>query len=109
MLAIRNTLRLTKLMSSGRQISSWQLAFDKHGEPLDVLYERCLDIGSPRNNEVLVNYRASPINPSDINAVQGTYPLKPSFPAIGGNEGAGYVSHFSYLIRIGFGMWDWRF
>ncbi|KAM4796747.1 enoyl-[acyl-carrier-protein] reductase, mitochondrial [Rhinophrynus dorsalis] len=34
---------------------------------------------------------AAPINPSDINMVQGTYALLPELPAVGGNEGVGVV------------------
>jgi len=35
---------------------------------------------------------ASPINPADINTIQGTYPIKPKeFPAVGGMEGVGVV------------------
>jgi len=35
---------------------------------------------------------ASPVNPADINTVQGTYPVKPSkFPSVPGNEGVGVV------------------
>ncbi|XP_042194639.1 enoyl-[acyl-carrier-protein] reductase, mitochondrial [Callorhinchus milii] len=34
---------------------------------------------------------AAPINPSDINMVQGTYAILPDLPAIGGNEGVGRV------------------
>ena len=105
MLTLRNILRLTKLKVPSRKISSWQLTFNGHGEPLDVLQEKCVDVGSPKNNQVLVNYRASPINPSDINAIQGVYPLKPSFPAIGGNEGAGYVSQHPFLTSKGVRMW----
>ncbi|KAL5110061.1 Enoyl-acyl-carrier-protein reductase mitochondrial [Taenia crassiceps] len=74
-----------------RNISSWQIALNEHGEPLDVLYDRVVDIGSPKNREVLVNYRLCPINPSDINAIQGKYPLRPALPAVPGNEGAGYI------------------
>jgi trans-2-enoyl-CoA reductase len=33
----------------------------------------------------------APINPADINTVQGKYPVKPTFPAIGGNECVGEV------------------
>uniref|UniRef100_A0A0X3NZE5 Enoyl-[acyl-carrier-protein] reductase, mitochondrial n=2 Tax=Schistocephalus solidus TaxID=70667 RepID=A0A0X3NZE5_SCHSO len=74
-----------------RPITSWQLAFDKHGEPLDVLYERQQRIKKLSDGEVLVNFRASPINPSDINTIQGVYPLKPKLPGVPGHEGAGYV------------------
>nr|CDS32792.1 zinc binding dehydrogenase [Hymenolepis microstoma] len=91
MLALRNFICFSSASVLTRGISSWQLTFNNHGEPLDVLYERNVDLVSPKNQEVLVNFRASPINPSDINAVQGVYPVKPTLPGVGGNEGAGYV------------------
>lgn len=75
-----------------RSVNSWQLMFKEHGEPLDVLYSNVVDVKNPKNNEVLVNYRKSPINPSAINTVQGVYPIKPQLPGIGGHEGAGFVS-----------------
>ncbi|XP_018778029.2 enoyl-[acyl-carrier-protein] reductase, mitochondrial isoform X4 [Serinus canaria] len=34
---------------------------------------------------------AAPINPADINMIQGTYPLLSPLPAVGGNEGVGEV------------------
>ncbi|XP_046858508.1 enoyl-[acyl-carrier-protein] reductase, mitochondrial-like [Xenia sp. Carnegie-2017] len=34
---------------------------------------------------------ASPINPADLNVLQGLYPIEPSLPAAGGNEGVGEV------------------
>ncbi|VDN17364.1 unnamed protein product [Gongylonema pulchrum] len=36
--------------------------------------------------EVRVRILASPINPADINQIQGVYPVKPPLPAVGGNE-----------------------
>jgi hypothetical protein len=33
----------------------------------------------------------SPINPSDVNVVQGKYPLRPALPGVPGNEGVGEV------------------
>ncbi|XP_017483627.1 PREDICTED: probable trans-2-enoyl-CoA reductase, mitochondrial [Rhagoletis zephyria] len=78
-------------------MSSFALAYERFGEPGEVLQkvpiqpERTL-----KNSQVLVKYIASPINPADINTIQGVYPLKPaSFPAIGGNEGVAEV------LRIG--------
>jgi NADPH:quinone reductase-like Zn-dependent oxidoreductase len=39
-------------------------------------------------DRLLVKLLATPINPSDINQIQGVYPLKPQLPkGIGGNEG----------------------
>lgn len=34
---------------------------------------------------------AAPINPADINMIEGVYSIKPTLPAIGGNEGVGVV------------------
>lgn len=82
---------------SNSRMSSFALAYERFGEPGEVLQkvpiqpERTL-----RNSQVLVKYIASPINPADINTIQGVYPLKPaSFPAIGGNEGVAEV------LRVG--------
>lgn len=33
----------------------------------------------------------APINPSDINTIQGKYPLKPPLPAVPGHEGVAEV------------------
>lgn len=33
----------------------------------------------------------APVNPADINTIQGKYPSKPPLPAIPGNEGVGEV------------------
>lgn len=34
---------------------------------------------------------AAPINPSDMNTIQGTYAVKPTLPCVLGNEGVGEV------------------
>ena len=33
----------------------------------------------------------APINPADINMIEGTYPTLPPLPAVGGSEGVGIV------------------
>lgn len=50
------------------------------------------------SDTVHVRFLASPINPADVNQVQGVYPLKPAFEklgdlecAVGGNEGVAEV------------------
>ena len=47
---------------------------------------------SLRAGDVLVEMLAAPINPSDINQIQGVYPVQPPLPAVGGNEGVGRVA-----------------
>jgi trans-2-enoyl-CoA reductase len=53
------------------------------------------------SNTVHVKFLASPINPADVNMIQGAYPIKPTFQkldadddkllAVGGNEGLAEV------------------
>lgn len=44
----------------------------------------------------------APVNPADINTIQGKYPSKPSLPAIPGNEGVGEI------IDVGSGIIDFN-
>ncbi|KAG9493042.1 hypothetical protein GDO78_001132 [Eleutherodactylus coqui] len=41
---------------------------------------------------------AAPINPSDLNMVQGTYALLPHLPSVGGNEGVGVVAEVGHHV-----------
>lgn len=41
--------------------------------------------------QVLIKWLCSPINPLDINMIQGVYAVKRALPAIGGSEAAGIV------------------
>ncbi|KAK1971960.1 zinc-binding dehydrogenase [Colletotrichum sublineola] len=73
------------------------LVFSKEGEPSDVLHLHTHSISpSIPSSAVLLRTLAAPINPADINTVQGTYGAKPPFTqligtpepaAIPGNEG----------------------
>ncbi|KAK0655938.1 alcohol dehydrogenase-like protein [Cercophora newfieldiana] len=73
------------------------LVFSKFGEPSDVLHVHRHSI-SPTlpDGAVLLRALAVPVNPSDVNTIQGTYGVKPQFsPLLGtpepavipGNEG----------------------
>jgi len=46
----------------------------------------------PEPDEVVVEMRAAPINPADLNAIEGKYPGKREVPAVPGFEGSGIVS-----------------
>jgi NADPH:quinone reductase-like Zn-dependent oxidoreductase len=46
--------------------------------------------GMHRHNIHILHPQA-PINPSDINQIEGKYPIKPALPAVAGNEGIGVV------------------
>lgn len=67
------------------------VVFDRCGDPGEVLQVREVPALSPRRGEVLVRMIASPINPSDLMYIRGTYSIKPTFPATPGFEGVGVV------------------
>ncbi|CAK5087760.1 unnamed protein product [Meloidogyne enterolobii] len=87
-----------------------QLIYREHGNPAEVfvlfffsnfilkvltLSNKELEFDKLERQQVLVKWLAAPINPADINQVQGVYPIKPNLPAVGGNEGCAQV------IRVG--------
>lgn len=80
---------------SSKKESACCISYDRCGDPLEVLYERNVKLESLKEKEVLVNFRASPINPSDLLVIKGIYPFEHNFPYVGGNEGAGYVCFYS--------------
>ncbi|ORY67641.1 zinc-binding dehydrogenase [Pseudomassariella vexata] len=105
------------------------LVFSRYGEPSDVLKLHTHSI-SPTlpSSSLLLRTLAAPINPADVNTIQGTYGVKPSFsPLIGtsepsvipGNEGVFEIISTSSLpsssplkkgdwvipTKTGFGTW----
>ncbi|PRD32860.1 UNVERIFIED_CONTAM: Enoyl-[acyl-carrier-protein] reductase [Trichonephila clavipes] len=73
-------------------LSSYALQYKECGDPNVVLekveYETSENVQS---NQVLIKMLAAPINPADINMIQGKYGKKAKLPAIGGNEGVAEV------------------
>ncbi len=69
------------------------LVFREFGNPKEVLHfeGECLISESPDPGEVLVRILAAPINPADLNTIEGTYGVKPALPATPGIEGCGVV------------------
>merc|ERR1711962_1459192 len=51
---------------------------------------------------------AAPVHPADINTIQGTYPIKPPLPAIGGGEGVGEVLSIGPQVK-NLKIGDWVF
>src|SRR6059036_2792955 len=65
--------------------------YERHGNPADVLRIESRPWPTPAPDEVLVQMRAAPINPADLNQIEGKYPVRPELPATPGFEGAGTV------------------
>jgi trans-2-enoyl-CoA reductase len=76
------------------------LVFDAPGAPADVLRLHTHSIPPAYRALVNVRFLAAPVNPADINQIQGSYPSKADFTtalgtpspcAVGGNEGVAEV------------------
>ncbi|XP_061802643.2 enoyl-[acyl-carrier-protein] reductase, mitochondrial isoform X1 [Nerophis lumbriciformis] len=67
------------------------LVYRQHGQPASVIQLEEVALPPVGAKDVLVKILASPINPADINMIQGTYAILPELPAVGGNEGVGQV------------------
>jgi mitochondrial enoyl-[acyl-carrier protein] reductase / trans-2-enoyl-CoA reductase len=65
--------------------------YETHGNPADVLHVESQPWPTPASGEVIVKMRAAPINPADLNQIEGKYPVRAELPATPGFEGAGIV------------------
>ncbi len=76
----------------------------EYGIPEEVASVETWDIPAIAPNQVLVEMKASPINPADINRLEGKYPIRSPLPAIAGNEGAGVIAQIGSAVsnlRVG--------
>ncbi len=67
------------------------IVYERHGNPAEVLQIQTHPWPKPAADEAVVEMRAAPINPADINAIEGKYPGRREVPAMPGFEGAGIV------------------
>lgn len=67
------------------------LVYGEYGDPQKVIVRREDVIPKLKDDQVLVRMLAAPVNPADINTVQGVYAVKPQLPSVPGNEGVGEV------------------
>ena len=75
-------------------LTSFLTAF---GKPADVLSLEERPRPRPDKGEILLEMLAAPVNPADLNVIEGKYGELPALPAIVGNEGVGR------LIELGLG------
>ncbi len=69
-----------------------RLVFKQTGAPAEVLeLDESATFGPPSAGEVLVRLLAAPLNPADLNTIEGTYGVKLDLPATPGIEGCGIV------------------
>jgi len=73
--------------------------YETHGNPADVLHVESQPWPKPGTGEVIVKMRAAPINPADLNQIEGKYPVRAELPATPGFEGAGIVADVGAEVK----------
>ena len=73
--------------------------YHAHGNPAEVLRVETQPWPEPGSEEVTVAVRAAPINPADLNQIEGKYPIRPSLPTTPGFEGAGVVAEIGDDVK----------
>lgn len=121
---LRTAPRLQSLLQH-RRISAYgyeqakALTFSDYGDPPAVLRLHSHSISPPHGNLMTLRFLASPINPADINQIQGVYPSKPRFTtslstpapiAVAGNEGVAEIIALGDKVKsAGYKKGDWVF
>lgn len=93
------------------------IVYHEHGIPQEVARLEESALVEPLPNEVLVKIAFAPINPADLNLLEGKYPVRPKLPAVGGVEGAGVIEQIGGDVKdfkigdhvlIPWGVGTWR-
>lgn len=96
-------------------LSQRAIIYRNNGDPKQVLSVTTLpDLPPPPPHSLNLRFVLAPINPSDINVVQGVYPSKPSARSndthgtyyVPGNEGLAIVHQLGSSVQ-GFNKGDW--
>jgi len=69
------------------------------GVPEEVARVEQWELPPIQPHEALVEMKAAPINPADLNVLEGKYVIRPTLPAIVGNEGVGVVAECGSAVK----------
>ncbi|XP_066532951.1 enoyl-[acyl-carrier-protein] reductase, mitochondrial [Hoplias malabaricus] len=94
------------------------LVYREHTHNISNVRMEQLPLPVLRDNGVRVKMLAAPVNPADINMIQGTYAILCALPAVGGNEGVGEVLEVGdgvetvrpgdWVVPVDAGFGTWR-
>jgi len=73
--------------------------YQTHGNPADVLEIETQPWPTPASDEAVVQMRTAPINPADLNQIEGKYPVRFPLPATPGFEGAGVIVDLGKSVK----------
>lgn len=68
------------------------LIHSQYGKPGDVVHTTTYELPNLEPKHLRIDMAYSPINPADINMLEGKYVIQPQLPCVLGNEGVGIVT-----------------
>lgn len=116
----KTTTVLKGLLRRHSSTTSATYRYYEHGAVVNVLKKETesIDTAAVTGKTCGLKFLASPINPADFNAIEGSYGLAtPSFPIVGGNEGVAEITSVGEAVttvavgdwvipsQAGFGTW----
>ena len=88
------------------EVSGKKLGYTNYGDPSKVVkLEKEIIACDLQPGQVLARYLVAPVNPADINVLQGTYPIRPPLPATAGGEGVAEVLAAGSSCQLQPGDW----
>lgn len=88
---IKNTTSHFGVHTRPYSVKATKLVYADYGDPVKVVRKEEETLDNLKPNEILIKMLAAPVNPADINTIQGKYPARPTLPAVPGNEGVGEI------------------
>lgn len=125
--ASNSSLQQRRHISTYGYTQSKALVYSTYGEPKTALKLHTYSLSPPTSTKVTLRMLAAPVNPADVNQIQGSYPTKPELTstlgtsgpsAVGGNEGVAEViatganvktlDHGDWVVMRRSNMGTWR-
>ncbi|MEO7165918.1 MAG: 2-enoyl thioester reductase domain-containing protein [Chthoniobacterales bacterium] len=75
------------------------IVYEAHGKPEEVLRLGEQPLHAVGAQEARVRILAAPINPADLNQIEGKYPIRAPLPATPGFEGAGVIEEIGAEVK----------
>ena len=106
-LAVGWSLRLGGVRGVSVDVVASRLGYSQYGDPSTVVSLQQEQISCQLGpSQVLARYLLSPVNPADVNVLQGSYPIRPQLPATAGGEGVAEVVSVGEQVKdLSVGDW----
>lgn len=98
---LRTFILQSQPVSLIRNLSSRAIVFPSTGNPHEIASLHSYSLpDAPSTDSILVKFLAAPINPADLNQIEGVYPSKAKFQSLPGKEGDWAIGGNEGVVKI---------